>query len=309
MRCVPACLLALLFALAAGGAARADQAPGDRDLTVANHSPQAINEIYVSPSSADHWGEDRLGDATLPPGHTERVKLGRLRDCEFDVQVIYEDASREETKGFNVCRQHLLAFDGSAAIAAAPAPLHAVTLANRSARPIQQVLISSSDAGDWGEDRLGNTSISVGEAATVHYRGDCVADIRVVFDNRSAEERRGVDLCAASRIAIGPGWTTADTVPTELQPGSEQVQLSVRNRTGRRVAGLYVFPEGSVGQGPELLGSAGLEDGANVGIGFAHPAGVCRFAAHVVFGPGQPPEDVAGLDLCRSLDVVLPAAT
>jgi len=307
MRSAAAWLLAVVVAVAFGGAARPDQPPGDRDLTVANHSPQAIDEIYVSPTSAEHWGDDRLGEATLPPGRTLHLKLGRVRDCEFDVQVVYEDASREETKGVNVCRQHLLAVDGSGAKAPAEAPEHAVTLANRSARPIQQVLISPSDAGDWGEDRLGNTSISVGEDATVRYRGDCVADIRVVFDNLSAEERHGVDLCAARRIAIEPGWTTADTVPTEVQPGAEQVQLSVRNHTGRRVAGLYLFPQGSADAGPELLGSAGLDDGASVAIGFARPAGVCRFAARVEFGAERGAEEVAGIDLCRSLDLVLPA--
>jgi hypothetical protein len=307
MRSAAAWLLVVVLAVGIGGTARPDQPPGDRDLTIANHSPQAINELYVSPSSADHWGDDRLGDATLPPGRTLHVRLGRARDCEFDVQVVYEDASHEEAKGVNICRQHTLAFDGSAATKPAAAPEHVVTFANRSARPIQQVLIWPIGADDWGEDRLGNSSISVGEAATVRYRGDCVADLRVVFDNRGAEERYGVDLCAARRIAIEPGWTTADTVPTEMQPGIEQVQLSVRNRTGRRVGGLYLFPQGSADPGPELLGSAGLDDGASVGIGFAKPAGVCRFAARVVFGAERGAEQVDGIDLCRSLDLVLPA--
>jgi hypothetical protein len=307
MRSAAACLLAILLVGRPDEAARADQPAAERDLAIANRAQQTINEIYVSPASADHWGEDRLGDDMLRPGQTFHVKLGRVRECEFDVQVVYEDASHEDAKDVNVCRQHQVAFDGSTAAAAVAAPLHDVTLANRSARPIQQVLISPSEAGDWGEDRLGNASLSVGASTTLQYRGDCVADLRVVFDNRAAEERRGVDLCASHRIAIEPGWTTADTVPTEAQPGSEQVQLSVSNRTGKRVVGLYLFPEGGHDRGPELLGSAALEDGASVGIGFARPAGVCRFAARVVFGPDQSAEEVAGLDLCRSLDLVLPA--
>jgi len=307
MRAAVALLLAVLLAVGAAGAARADPPAGDRELTVANHTAQAIAELYVSPSDSDHWGDDRLGEATLPPGKTLRLKLGHLRDCAFDVQVVYEDASREESKGVNVCRAHLLTFDGATATAPAAAPTHDVSLANRAARPIQQVLISSSDAGDWGEDRLGNTSLSVGEATTLRYRGDCVADIRVVFDNRSAEERRGIDLCAARRIAIQPGWTTADTVPTEAQPGDETVQLTVSNRTGRRVGALYLYPEGSAERGPELLGAAGLEAGAGVTVAFARPAGVCRFAARLAFAAEATTEDVADLDLCRSLDLVLPA--
>jgi hypothetical protein len=306
MRSALAVLLAVLLA-AVGGIARADQPVGERELTVGNRATQAIDEIYVSPSSADHWGDDQLGEATLPPGRTQRLKLGRLRDCEFDVQVVYEDGSREESKAVNVCRTHLLAFDGSGATAPAQAPARDVEIANRAGRPIQQVLISPTDAGDWGEDRLGNTSISVGEAAVVHYRGDCVADIRVVFDNRGAEERRAVDLCASRRIAVQPGWTTADVVPTEAQPGDETLQLTVSNGTGQRVEALYLFPDGSARHGPELLGSAGLAPGASVTIAFARPAATCRFAAHVVFGAGPAAEDVAGLDLCHSPNVVLPA--
>lgn len=305
MRSAVALLLAALFVAPCNGLAHADQPPGDRELAIANHSQQPINEIYASPSSADHWGDDRLGEETLPPGRTFHLKLGRVRECEFDIQVVYEDAGHEDARHVNVCRQHQLAFDGSGAIAV-EAPSHDVTLANRSSRPIQQVLISPSDAGDWGDDRLGNASISVGGDKTIRYRGDCVADLRVVFDNRSAEERRGIDICATPRIAIEPGWTTADTVPTGGRQGAEQAQLNVSNRTGRQVTGLYVFPQGSSEHGPELLGSAGLALGGTVGIAFARPAGICRFAAQVLFGPDHPPEEVDGLDLCRSLDIVLP---
>ncbi len=278
----------------------------DRELTVTNRSPQTINELYVSPSSNDHWGEDRLGDETLSPGHAARVRLGRTRECEFDVQVVYEDASREETHAVNVCRTRQLAFDGSGASPPAAAPVHDITIANRSQRPIQQVLISPTDAGDWGEDRLGNSSISVGESTAVHYRGDCLADLRVVFDNRSAEERRGVDICDARRIAIQPGWTTADRIPTEAEPGTEPVLLTVSNRSGHAAAKLFLFPDGSADRGPELLGSDGLDAGAEVSIAFARPAGVCLFTAHVVFGGKLADEDLTGLDLCHSQRVVLP---
>ena len=69
------------------------------------------------------------------------------------MQVVYEDASREEAHSVNLCRLHQVGFDGSGATAPAPAvaAVHDVTLANRSARPIQQVLISPAAAGEWGD--------------------------------------------------------------------------------------------------------------------------------------------------------------
>lgn len=281
----------------------------DRELTVTNRSQHAINELYVSASSNDHWGEDRLGDETLAPGHVAHVKLGRTRDCEFDVQAIYEDASREEAHDVNLCRTRQIAFDGSAATAPPALPMHDLVIANHAARPIQQVLISPGDAGDWGEDRLGDASISVGASAALHYRGDCLADLRVVFDNRSAEERRGVDICAARRVAIQPGWTTADEVPTEAEPGTEAVQLTISNRSGHAAAELYLYPDGSADHGPELLGSDGLEAGAEVAVAFQRPAGKCQFSAHVVYGGKLPDQDLTGLDLCHNPTVVLPGRT
>lgn len=312
MRPAAACLIALvaLIAVGSGVAASPDQPVGDREVLIGNRATRAINEVYASPSSADHWGNDQLGDQTLAPGQTFRLKLGHVRNCEFDLQVVYEDASREESKGVNVCKTHTIAFDGTAAAAPPAAAAHDITIENRAARPIQQVLISPTDAGDWGDDRLAS-SISVGEAATLHYRGDCVADIRVVFDNRAAEERRSIDICSRRRIAILPGWTTADTVPGDIPAETETVQLGITNRSGRKVAQLFVFPDADSKSatwdaGPDLLGNAGLENGASVTISFARPHGICHFDARAVFPAGKP-VDIKPVDLCRSLDLVLPA--
>ncbi len=309
MRCVlPFALAIVLAPLCTPNAAPALGQPlPEREVTVVNHAKQPINELYASPSDAAAWGEDRLGEQTLAPGRSLRLKLGKPHDCAFDIQAVYIDASREELHGTDLCRLHQITFDGTAAT---PAPTltatHEVTLANRAPRPIQQVLISSADAGDWGDDRLGNSSISVGDSAVVQYRGDCIADLRVVFDNRSAEERRGINFCAARRIAIQPGWATADTVPTEMQPGAEMVPLDVLNSTGHAATGLYLFPAGSADRGPDLLAGTPLEDRAHMSIIVQRPAGICAFSAHLVFGGKLPDQDVTGLDVCGPDGVVLP---
>jgi hypothetical protein len=187
---------------------------GEREVFIDNRSDKLINEIYVSPSSTDQWGEDRLGEATLEPGGAFRVRLGRMRDCSFDFQVVYWDASREERIGQDVCRARRLAFDGSAAIIrrTAEAPTRRVTLQNLSVRPIVQVFISAADSAQWGDDLLLTRRIDETESVELAYRGDCAADLRIVFANRAAEERRGLDLCATTGLAIEPGWTTAEPV-------------------------------------------------------------------------------------------------
>lgn len=187
---------------------------GEREVTVLNGSPHAINEIYVSPESADQWGEDRLGEHMLETGASLRLRLGRMRDCMFDAKVVYDDASREEHRGLNLCHTRQITFDGSAATAPPETgPEHRVTLANGARRPIQQAFISPAEANQWGEDRLNDGSISVGEQRAITWHGNCNVDLRVMFENRAAEERRGVDLCATPVISIEPGWTTADALP------------------------------------------------------------------------------------------------
>lgn len=131
-------------------------------------------------------------------------------------------------------------------------------MVNRAPRPIQQVLISPSAAGEWGEDWLAHRTLSVGDSATLPYRGDCIADLRVVFDNRSAEERRDLDLCRAARVVIAPGWTTADAPGLGVKAAAAAL-LTVSNRSDRAVVALYVFPDGSAAHGPQLLASGGAQ--------------------------------------------------
>ena len=187
---------------------------GEREATVANRAGLSITQLFVSPSAVDAWGDDRLGESVLEPGRSTRLKLGRMRDCAFDLLAIYEDASREERLGQNLCRNRNVAFDGKARVVprVAEQQRRELSLVNRSARVIQQVFVSQADTPEWGEDLLA-AAISVGETGVVVFRGACTVDVRVVFDNRAAEERRGIDLCQGGALSIEPGWTTADEPP------------------------------------------------------------------------------------------------
>jgi hypothetical protein len=215
----------VLAGLLAAAAAPPERPAGLREATVVDRATQAMNEIYVSPHSSDQWGQDRLGNRVLPAGGAFRVGLGRTAECSFDVKVIYQDASGEEQHGIDICRNPRVVFDGSTA---APAPEsgteHQVVLVNRSSRPIQQVFISPMEANQWGDDRLPTGSMSVGERRALSWRGECLVDLRVVFENRAAEERRGVDLCATPAVSIEPGWTTADALPAAGSGAAGSVQ-------------------------------------------------------------------------------------
>jgi len=230
--------IALLALAAAGPDPARTPHDGSLDLVVANHSRQAITQLYVSPSASDEWGDDRVAEAGLPAGKSIRVHLPRPPGCRIDVQVVYDDASSEERDGFDACVSRQISFAGTNA--APPTTLfsrtHEVTLANGSSRPIQQVYVSASEADQWGDDRLGESSLSVGDSRTIGYRGPCTADLRVVFDNGAAEERRALDLCAMPALIIEPGWTTSDRprVPVNAQaPADGGAAAAVIKPSGR----------------------------------------------------------------------------
>ncbi len=183
---------------------------GERSVTVANRAPHSIVELYISPQSAESWGNDLLGEAVLDTAGQRFVRLGRMADCGFDLLAIYDDLSREEQRGVNLCRVHMAVFDGRHAVMPPEqaGPARSLVVIDASPMPIQQLFISPPDAAQWGDDLLASGSMSVGEQRTLTFHGPCAADVRVVFSNRAAEERRGLDLCLNPNLRVEPGWTT-----------------------------------------------------------------------------------------------------
>jgi hypothetical protein len=216
MRGIAVWLVVLL--LSAGVLAETPQARiplgalGDRNVSVTNRSQHSAVELYISPQSADAWGPDRLGETTLDAGVQRPIALGKMRDCGFDVLIVYDDLTREDQRGLNFCKLKQVVFDGSHAVLPPDAlgPVHNVTIIDVTQMPLQQLFISPQDAAQWGDDLLSAGAMSVNENRVIAFRGPCAADVRVVFANRAAEERRGVDLCSITTLRIAPGWTTTD---------------------------------------------------------------------------------------------------
>ncbi len=307
----------LLGALLLIAAAPSRSGGGERTLTIANRADQPINEVYASPSGIDDWGADWLGEATIEPRQQRRIALGQAnpRDCLYDLQIVYADASREERRGVDLCRSRSVTFDATAAVPppGAEGGDHAVLIANESGLPIQQVLVSPAEAGEWGEDRLGQDSLSVGDVASVAYRGGCLADLRVIFENRAAEERRGLDLCDLGGVTIAPGWTTAVSLTPRRATGASaalvRLDVTVVNQSGRAIRELYLFPETSASSGPDRLAATPLEDGARITVEVLRPPGSCRYGATIVYGGKTANQNIPGLDLCKAPTIVVPPRT
>jgi len=303
------CLLAGVTAAHAQTPRPARPAGADRVLTVVNHSRHAITQLFVSSSTTDDWGQDRLTGTPIAPGASAPIRLGRVPDCTYDIQAVYDDASTEEQRSFDICHPRPLAFDGSSATD--PGPMHAVSLLNGGPRKIEEVYISSPTANGWGEDLLGDRAIAPGGRGSLQFRGDCTADLRIVFDNESAEERRAFDLCRHAALTIAPGWTTvedaaapADTTPEEKPAVLAGDAVTIVNGSGRGITALYLVRDGEAGPGHDRLGSDTLPDGERKRLEFDRSDG-CRFTLRVVYSDSTPDQQRAGVDLCQSPEITI----
>ncbi|MCC7428504.1 MAG: hypothetical protein IT557_16555 [Alphaproteobacteria bacterium] len=177
-------------------------------------------------------------------------------------------------------------------------------LLNRSGRAIAGLFVAPADAAGWGENRAG-TPLAQGARANIGFdrAGGCAQNIRVVFDNQSAEERRRIDLCQTRQLAIGPGWTTAETLPPV-----DRISLRLVNQARRSMIELYLRAPGANGWGRDRLGSSTVSAGQRHMVELEGEG--CVFDVRATFGAGREALH-EGLDLCAVNELALapPAAT
>ncbi|WP_458096220.1 hypothetical protein [Roseomonas sp. WA12] len=201
--------LAVLFG---GLAALPALAQGDPSFNIVNRSGRTIQELYVSSAQVNSWGQDLLGTNVLANGGSFPVRLP-ARQCVNDIRVVYDGGQAEERRSIDTCPLNEVVFgQGGAASSGGKrgAPAQAgrqgnpsFNLINRTNRTIQILRASPSSDSSWGEDRLGDAVVPPGSTHAVRLpQGECTYDIRVEYEDRAAEERRGVDLCGVANVTF-----------------------------------------------------------------------------------------------------------
>lgn len=198
-------LVPVLLVLAAPAGAQTAQNPS---FNLLNRSQTAINEIYATPKGRTTWGRDRLRDRFLPPGGSFPVRLPADGSCAYDIHVVYEGGRAEERRDVNTCTVDSVAFPGGTAGGAprtqAPAADDpSFRLVNRGRQAVNAVYATPTGLRDWGQDRLGEDTVAPGASRNVRLpTGQCSYDVRIVYSNGDATERRGLDLCALTDLPV-----------------------------------------------------------------------------------------------------------
>ena len=98
------------FLVAAVAAALAFAVPASaqdakQDFRLVNKTGYELKALYVSPSKADDWQEDVLGQDTLEDGQAVNIHFNaKTRTCKWDLKVTYsEDDSSAVWHNIDLC--------------------------------------------------------------------------------------------------------------------------------------------------------------------------------------------------------------
>lgn len=202
--------------LAMGGLAPAAQAQtGDPSFNIVNRSGRVIYEAFASPTSDNSWGPDRLGQNVVPAGRNFVVRLPP-GECMYDVRVVYDrqGGQAEERRNINLCNIRDVVFEGRGGapggqqqvqpgIPQGPQGNPSFHVVNQGQRSLMQVFASPTTDQNWGPDRLGADVVAPGAIFPVRLpEGPCMYDVRFVYDNGQADERRNVNLCEVINVTL-----------------------------------------------------------------------------------------------------------
>jgi hypothetical protein len=213
---------ALALGLFGLSAAPALAQQGDPSFNLVNRSGRLIFEVYASLATDQDWGRDRLGDKALPNGRSFTLRLPQ-GPCMWDLRVVYERAGgpSEDKRNINLCAVTEVVFEGRQ-MGQAPAPQQrpqpappqrgtqsgttgnpSFNLVNQSRVTVMEAYVSLSTEQEWGPDRLGNDTVPPGRNFAIRLpEGPCLYDVRFVYEDGQADERRNVNLCDVTNLIL-----------------------------------------------------------------------------------------------------------
>jgi hypothetical protein len=182
------------------------------------------------------------------------------------------------------------------------------TLVNRTTMVIHELFATPSGLGNWGQNRLdgrnGNpTSIAPGGSYAVRHRADsnCNFDLKVVFADGKAEERKGVNVCASEEVTIG---TAAAGLDTATGKPADDPSFRLFNRAAVPVTEVFATPAGLGNWGQNRLGTGTLAPD-NVHRFELPRDGNCIYDLKVVFADKRAKEQKR-INLCRVAELPVP---
>ncbi|MBN1121251.1 MAG: hypothetical protein JXJ17_09235 [Anaerolineae bacterium] len=223
---------------------------GNSTLTVLNNSSIDVCYVYLSPSTADSWGADWLGDDIIPAGtsYTFYVDAGTwdMRTFDCSMNVLAERYGESISGDFE-----WELYDDAGSTTEGTSTL---TIINNSGMDICYVNISPSTASDWGADWLGSDIIPSGTSYTFWLYPD-------TWDMRTFD-------CSYTLIAERYSETISGDMEWELyetggSSGGGSFEMEVINNLPEDICYVYFRSSGSSSWGADWLGNDMLLSGTS----------------------------------------------
>jgi hypothetical protein len=259
-----------------------------REVTIRNETDAILLQVFAAPPNAPGRGPDRLGENIVPAGREWRVRLGRTRDCVFDVTAVFEDGEEETRPAMNICRQPRVTFGDP------DAPRREARIGNAGDRAMREFYASTRAPLAWGPDRLAADPLPAGGDFTLRLRGAaCLWDLRAVYEDDAEEVKQGIDLCSLREVVFdGSG-----------APRPPERRITLVNRHGAAVQEVYLSGSAEEDWGPDRLGEEVLPQGGRAEV--AARLRDCEADLRVVFEERRAAEERASINLCENPVIVL----
>jgi serine protease Do len=190
-----------------------------------------------------------------------------------------------------------------AALAGLPAPADAqerstaVAVNNRSSQDINNIYLSPAGNDKWGEDRLGDRVLGASGRVTLDpgLANGCVYDVRVIYEDKSTEEKRNQNLCELNELTFSG--------PAEIDTA-----IDIVNGSPLMIHFLYISPTGSTDWGRDWLGAdTAMKPGARGPVNPGRDAG-CHYDLRVIY-ENKETEERRNQNLCEITEVVFSGGT
>jgi hypothetical protein len=176
-------------------------------------------------------------------------------------------------------------------------------LVNNAPETIMEAYVSPSRISQWGPDILGTGVLPSGQRVWVTPNfGDCVLDVRIVYQSRREETRMGVNACNISTLAfggggaVGQGAAGAQVSPVRPQQAQGNPSFTFVNGTGQTIREIYASLSSQSGWGNDRLGANVLQPGQSIAIPMPAGGG-CLTDIRVVYANGAA-QELRGRETC-----------
>jgi hypothetical protein len=264
---------------------------GQLSVTVVNRAAQAAQYLYVVPSDALPWGDDRLGRDTISAGGRHSLKVDRTRNCRYDVRAVFAGGATDVLTDVNLCAAQTITLTGDNGLS----PVRLARLAAR--EPVGLYMVYNRTDIEMMELKAGKTShldgmtVDAGASTVGRFRRSdgCKVDLVAEFKDSDPSILQGKDLC--------------ETPIVSFVPPARRVAIRFTNRSNSAVVNIHIRPVGFESWGPDRLGSDTLAARDIKRISIA-PTDSCLYDVKVSFGQNE--ENVrSGVNLCarRQFDI------